>query len=163
DQDHFGLRNVAPRVRAAIDAEDLLRRGRGRHHAQAPVVVDVARAQRDARELAREVGALVRDRRAGEHGERVVAVLLLDALDLARGAIERGIPFDRAEAFTFDALERREQPIGMLVLHVALDAFRAEHAAVERELFPRLEADDLVVLDLELDAALLSAEAAVRL
>ena len=34
---------------------------------------------------------------------------------------------------------------------------------VERELLPRLEADDLIVLDLELDAALLAAEAAVRL
>ena len=51
----------------------------------------------------------------------------------------------------------------MRALQVALDALRAEHAAVERKVFPRLEADDLVVLDLELDAALLAAEAAVRL
>src|SRR5262249_50036035 len=46
---------------------------------------------------------------------------------------------------------------------ITLDAFRTEHALVEREVLPRLEADDLVVLDLELDAALLAAEAAVSL
>ena len=51
----------------------------------------------------------------------------------------------------------------MLVLHVALHALGAELALVEGELLPRLEADDLVVLHLELDAALLAAEAAVRL
>ena len=33
----------------------------------------------------------------------------------------------------------------MRALHVALHAFGTEHAAIERELFPRLESDDLVV------------------
>src|SRR5688500_7566911 len=51
----------------------------------------------------------------------------------------------------------------MRALQVALHAFRAEHAPVEGKLFPRLESDDLVVTNLELDAALLAAEAAVRL
>src|SRR4051812_35930762 len=51
----------------------------------------------------------------------------------------------------------------MRALQVALDALGAQHAAVERELFPRLEADDFVVTHLELNAALLAAEAAVRL
>src|SRR5688500_7406934 len=51
----------------------------------------------------------------------------------------------------------------MLPLQVALDALRAQHAAIERELLPRLEADHLVVAHLELDAALLAAEAAMRL
>ena len=41
--------------------------------------------------------------------------------------------------------------------------FRAQHPLVEGELVPRLDADDEVVLDLELHAALLAAEAAVRL
>ena len=41
--------------------------------------------------------------------------------------------------------------------------FGTEHAAVERELLPRLEADDLIVADLELNTALLAAEAAMRL
>src|SRR5207344_1012224 len=38
-----------------------------------------------------------------------------------------------------------------------------EHAAIEGKVFPRLEANHLVVADLELDAALLPAEAAVGL
>src|SRR5579875_1942122 len=50
----------------------------------------------------------------------------------------------------------------MRALQVAFDAFWAEHAAVKRELLPRLEANDLIPPDLELDAALLSTEAAVR-
>jgi hypothetical protein len=56
-----------------------------------------------------------------------------------------------------------EQAVGVRLLQVALDPLRAQHAAVEGELVPGLEADDLVVLDLELHAALLAAEAAVRL
>src|SRR5262245_3449977 len=51
----------------------------------------------------------------------------------------------------------------MRALRVAANALGAQHAAVEGELFPRLEADDLVALHLELDAALLAAEATVRL
>ena len=51
----------------------------------------------------------------------------------------------------------------MVALQIALDALGTEHAAVERELLPRLEADHAVLADLELNAALLAAEAAVRL
>src|SRR5262245_53333776 len=51
----------------------------------------------------------------------------------------------------------------MRTLQVTLHALRAEHAPVEWKIFPRLEADHFVVADLELDAALLPAEAAVRL
>src|SRR4026209_1919690 len=48
-------------------------------------------------------------------------------------------------------------------LQVPLDAFRTQHAAVERKLFPRFEADDLVVPDLQLNSSLLSTETAMRL
>ena len=51
----------------------------------------------------------------------------------------------------------------MAALEVALDPLRTEQAAIEGKLFPRLESDDLVVKDLQLDAALLAAEAAVCL
>jgi hypothetical protein len=61
------------------------------------------------------------------------------------------------------ALHRVQQPVGVAALEVALDALGAELALVERELVPGLEADDLVVVDLQLDAALLAAEAAVGL
>ena len=59
--------------------------------------------------------------------------------------------------------QRRRQPIGMRALQVALHAFRTEHAAIEREVLPRLEADHLVPAHLELNPALLPAEAAMRL
>ena len=51
----------------------------------------------------------------------------------------------------------------MRALQVAFQALRAQHAAVERKILQRLEADDLVVFHLELNAALLPAEATVRL
>src|SRR5262245_1186933 len=50
----------------------------------------------------------------------------------------------------------------MRALKVALDPLGTQHAAVEREVLPRLEADHRVALHLELDAALLATEAAVR-
>ena len=74
----------------------------------------------------------------------------LDAADLGDGAVERVVPRPagtrRARRV---ALQRVEQPVGVAVLQVALDALGAELALVERELVPRLEADDLVVLDLQ--------------
>src|SRR5262245_25895588 len=51
----------------------------------------------------------------------------------------------------------------MCALQVALHTLGAQHAAIEREVLPRLEPDDLVALHLELDPALLTAEAAMRL
>src|SRR5262249_8994241 len=55
------------------------------------------------------------------------------------------------------------QAVRVRALEVPLHALGAEHAAVEREVLPRLEADHLVAGDLELDAALLAAEAAMCL
>ena len=50
----------------------------------------------------------------------------------------------------------------MAALEVALDPFGTEHATVHRELLPGLEADNCIVLDLELDATLHAAKAAMR-
>lgn len=50
----------------------------------------------------------------------------------------------------------------MIVLQVASNPFRAKHPAVEGKFFPRLEPDDFIFAHLELNAALLSAKAAVR-
>ena len=61
------------------------------------------------------------------------------------------------------SLERMQQPVGMIVLEVALDTFWTKPAFVVRELFPRFETDDLVVFDQQLDAALHPAETAMRL
>ena len=49
----------------------------------------------------------------------------------------------------------------MLVLHVALHALGTKAPLIKREVFPGLKTDHLVVFYLELNAALLSAEAAV--
>ena len=76
------------------------------------------------------------------------------------------VPADRAGTRPGDvgvALHRVQQPVGVAALQVALHALGAELALVEREVVPGLEADDLVVVDLQLDAALLAAEAAVGL
>jgi hypothetical protein len=54
-----------------------------------------------------------------------------------------------------------KQSVGVRSLEISLDPLWAEHAAVEGEVFPWLEADDLVASHLELDSALLSAEAAM--
>src|SRR5690349_23029382 len=54
-------------------------------------------------------------------------------------------------------------PIWTRPLQIPFHAFGTELAAIERELLPRLEAHHGVVAHLELDAALLAAEAAVRL
>jgi hypothetical protein len=56
-----------------------------------------------------------------------------------------------------------EQPIRVVVLEIAFDPFGAELALVKWEFQPRLHADDGIVLDLELETALLAAEAAVGL
>ena len=50
----------------------------------------------------------------------------------------------------------------MRTLQIPFDPFRTEHPAIERELFPRLKPNDFVVFDFQLNAALLSAEAAMR-
>ncbi len=51
----------------------------------------------------------------------------------------------------------------MRTLQVPLYSFWTKHSAIEWEFLPRLEANDFVVFYLELDAALLTAETAVRL
>src|SRR5262245_44682208 len=48
----------------------------------------------------------------------------------------------------------------MGALQVSLDPFGTEHAAVESKLVPRFETDHFVIAHLQLDAALLAAEAA---
>ena len=51
----------------------------------------------------------------------------------------------------------------MFILKISLDPLWAEHSVVDRKLLPRLESDDLVVLNLELDSALHPAKTAMRL
>ncbi len=165
DPDELGLGNVAPRVRGPVDAERLLVPSPGAHHAQSAVVVDVGSLEAHPGELAHQVGLLDREARTAQHAHRRVAVGLLDATDLGGDACDRLLVAHRAETLGDRGvpLERREQPIRMSPLKVAFDTLRTKHASVEGKVVPRLEARDDVVLDLELNAALLTAEAAVRL
>ena len=77
-------------------------------------------------------------------------------------AIERSIPRDLTEALSVGALERRAQPVRMLILHVALHALRTELPFVERKGLPRLEAHHFVVAHPQLNPALLPAETTMR-
>src|SRR5581483_7696675 len=56
-----------------------------------------------------------------------------------------------------------QQAIGMRILHIPLDAFGTKHPAIKGKLLPRLESDDFLAANLELDPALLAAKTAVRL
>ena len=57
--------------------------------------------------------------------------------------------------------QRREEPVGMVVLQIALHPFGAELALVDRELLPGLEANHFFIAHPELDAALHPTKAAV--
>ena len=81
----------------AVDAERAIRGGRGRRHAEAPVVVDAGGAQRDARELAELVRLLVREPAAAEDPDRIRAALRAQAQQLGRQVVECGIPPDRVQ------------------------------------------------------------------
>src|SRR5688572_30770070 len=49
----------------------------------------------------------------------------------------------------------------MACLQIALHTLRAKHSAIDRKVFPRLEAGHLVIFDFELNATLHTAEAAM--
>ena len=163
DHDDFGVLEIGVIIRSAVQAEGLLVSRAGADHAEPAVVIEIARLERDSGELADEVALFIRQRNTREHRKGIAAVLALDALDFRDRSAERVLPIRAPEAGAFGSLERIQQPVGMIVLQVALDAFRTKPAFVERELFPRFEADDLVVFDQQLDAALHPAETAMGL
>src|SRR4029453_16120159 len=111
---------------------------------------DERRAQADARELAEEVGLLGGQAGAPQDSHRRRPVGLLDSREGLRGRAQGLVVRDGAEPVRVAriAAERARETVGMRALQVALDSLRAEHAAVERELLPGLEADDLVVAHL---------------
>src|SRR5438552_11666159 len=96
------------------------------------------------------------------NGNRVAAVSLMDVSKPVCSQGEGVIPRRWPEAGII-AHQWRQQTIRMRALHVTFDAFRAKHPAIERKFFPRLESNDLVIADLELNPALLAAEATMRL
>ena len=165
DPNHLGPDHVGPRVRRAVDAKRLLVRRPGADHAQPAVVVDERRLETDAREFAEQIRLLGREAGAAEDADGAGAMGLLNATDLGGDTVDGLRVRQRAESGGRRRVpaHRRRQPIGMRALQVAFHTLGTEHAAIEREILPRLEANHLVVADLELNPALLPAEAAMRL
>ena len=114
EQDDVRVRDVGERKRQpAIDAERLDGGGRRRRHAEAAVVVDVRRAERDARELAEPVRLLVGQRAAAEHADRVAPCCRCTSPKRVAIARERRVPRRRHETSRIVAHQRRAQAIGM--------------------------------------------------
>src|SRR6185312_2646702 len=87
-----------------------------------------------------------------------------DAIDLSGDARDGRVVWQltKSAGRAARAFPRVDQPVRMALLQITLHAFWAEHPAIEREVVPRLDPDDRVVLDLQLHAALLPAETAMR-
>src|SRR5262249_27489006 len=64
NQEHLSERNITPRIRSPIDTKRFVVPRRGGNHAEAPVVIDITRAQTRARELAHQVSLLSGQRRS---------------------------------------------------------------------------------------------------
>src|SRR5262245_27647405 len=112
----------------------------------------------DARKFAKQIRIFGRERRSPVDRHRVFAVRLLNRTNATDSEIKAFIPSHRPKPARA-AHQRSEQTIWMPTLHVALHTLRAKHAPVEGKIFPRLETDDLILSNFELDATLLSAEA----
>src|SRR5262249_34715123 len=110
-----------------------------------------------------EIGLFIGQGRSAQECECIVAIGLLNAFDFACHLVQRLFPADGYETCARLAHQRRLQAIGVLVLHVSRDTLRAEAALVEGKILPRFKSNDSVVLHLELNTALLTTEAAVRL
>jgi hypothetical protein len=161
DHDHLGLQQVGPGVAGPVDAEGLLVGGGRRHHAEPPVVVDVAGAQGHPGELAHQVGLLGGHAGAAEHPEGVRPVGLLDAADLRHGRVQGRLPGDRVQRpVPAVAQQRGEQPVRVVDLLVGDHALGAQPLLVD-VVVARLHADDTTIHDPQVHAALHAAERAV--
>ena len=147
---------------AAIDIERELVSDARRDHAEPAVVIDVPGAERDARKFPHQVRFLGNQRRAAEYGDGILAVLRLNFPQSARCEVECFVPAGFAESRLL-AHQRIKQAVGMVRLHDSALRPWAKLAVVERKLLPGLESYDRVPADLELNAALLAAEATMRL
>ena len=95
-----------------VDAERAVARSCGGRHAEAAVVVDAARAEREAGELAQLVGLLVREPAAAEDGNGIRTVRRTDRAQAVRDEVERGIPLGLVQLSVGATHERRGQAIG---------------------------------------------------
>ena len=135
EQDGLRFGNVLERKRqSAIEAERARSRRGRRRHAEPAVVVDVRRAERHARKLSQQVGLLVGQRAAAENTDRVATVVVTDAPERRRDAIERLVPSHGRERVVAVAREWREQAIRMPQRVCGRPALGAQAAFVHRKL-----------------------------
>ena len=115
EHEGVGLAHVREREgQPSVDPEREVLSCGGRGHAVSAVIVDVRRLQRDAGELAEDVGLLVGQRAAAEGGERGRAVSVANRDESLRDEIERGFPRGRGERTVGAAKQRRPQAIGVV-------------------------------------------------
>ena len=119
--------------------------------------------ERYARELAHQIGLLGDQRSAAVNGDGSLCRTCPEPRCSRRAVKSSASSHVALRNPASVRIRDRSKPVRVAALHVALHALGAEHAVVERELFPRLEADDSVFANLQLDAALLPAEAAMGL
>ncbi len=137
--EHVGLLDVGERERQpAVDAEGAVAGGRGRRHAPAAVVVDLAGPERDPGELAELVGLLVGQPAAAEDGDRVRPALVADRGQPRRDQVERLVPVDGPELTGLAVpQQRRGEPLPVSDQAGRAPALAAHRPFVDRELLPR--------------------------
>ncbi|KAG1647471.1 hypothetical protein GQR58_030576 [Nymphon striatum] len=131
-----------------------------RSHAEAPVVVDMARPHGQASKLANQVCLLVRERPSGEHGICVGAMSLRQTQKPVGRNVERFIPVDLDKVVVPAHQGQRDS---ILVLHLLMCryTFRAEGALGERRTLPAHRRLHNTIGDAEFHAAVQCAVGAV--
>lgn len=162
DEQAVGEQDVGEGVAGPVDAEGQFVGARRADHAEAAVVVDVPRLEGDPGELAHQIGLLGEQAGPAEEPEGVVAVGLLDALDLGDGEVERLLPGDLAEFLVAGvAHQRGGEPVGVVDLLIGVDALGTEPHPVD-VVVAGFDAEDLAAaVHAQIHPALDAAEAAV--
>lgn len=162
DQQAVGEQDVGEGVAGPVDAEGEFVGARGADHAESAVVVDVPGLEGDPGELSDQIGLFGEEAGPAEEPEGVVAVALLDALDLGDGEVERLVPGDLAEVLVTGAAQQRGgEPVGVVDLLVRVDPLGAQPHPVD-VVVAGFDAEDLAAaVDAQMHPALHPAEAAV--
>lgn len=162
DEEAVGEEDVGEGVAGPVDTEGELVGARRADHAETAVVVDVPGLEGDPGELAHQIRLLGGEAGAAEQPEGVVAVGLLDALDLGDGEVERLLPGGLPELLVAGpAHQRGGEPVGVVDLLVGVDALGAEPHPVD-VVVAGFDAEDLAAaVHAQIHPALDTAEAAV--
>src|SRR6185437_2328751 len=153
DKQYIRFGNVAPRNRTAIYAESKLVRDPGRYHAQAPVVIDMARTDCKAGKFSNQIRFFRREGSAAVNSYGVFAVFLLNFANAPGCELECFGPIRLAKTsairrYLFVAQQRIEKAVRVAPLQIAFHAFGAELAFVKRKLLPGLETNHAVLTNL---------------